>query len=368
MCLCRRQVREQRAGCCWVALRAKMARACWCGSSVPSLVSALTCARVRGGQKGECPPPPTQENSHTLPLPRRRGVAGPPTGAGGTAPLQRHSTRPLCAPLLPGGGPLAHLPPHAPVTLAHARTPRPQAQAQRYQDQSRLLYAGLRAQFNSSTYSDIIVVAPSGARVFCHQVVLAACSKKFAAVLDAGGWAGRAGCMCVGGGGQWNLCWWAAAGGRRPCVRSVAPVDRHHHHPAPDDDLTCAARALAPPHPHGLPACLPARPRNPWLLLDFGGTRQSVRHRRLRTTTTPRGCGCGCCVCWPAAGEAAGKELPIQGVDSSALEAVLGFFYSGECVLSPTTAVPMLDVCLKLEVGCVWGGGPGAGAYRTRGV
>ncbi|PNG99462.1 hypothetical protein TSOC_014758, partial [Tetrabaena socialis] len=49
-------------------------------------------------------------------------------------------------------------------------------------------------------------------------------------------------------------------------------------------------------------------------------------------------------------GGATGKELPVQGVDSAALETVLGYFYRGECLLSPATAVPIYDVCLKLEV------------------
>ncbi|KXZ41683.1 hypothetical protein GPECTOR_322g32 [Gonium pectorale] len=56
-----------------------------------------------------------------------------------------------------------------------------------------------------------------------------------------------------------------------------------------------------------------------------------------------------------AQGDATGKELPIQGVDSEALESVVRFFYCGECLLSTATVVPIHDVCLKLEV-------PGLGA------
>ncbi|GIL92605.1 hypothetical protein Vretifemale_20120 [Volvox reticuliferus] len=51
-----------------------------------------------------------------------------------------------------------------------------------------------------------------------------------------------------------------------------------------------------------------------------------------------------------ANGDATGKELPIQGVDSVALESVIGFFYSGECLLTPATVIPIYDVCLKLEI------------------
>ncbi len=50
------------------------------------------------------------------------------------------------------------------------------------------------------------------------------------------------------------------------------------------------------------------------------------------------------------AGDATGKELPIQGVDSNALETVIGFFYRGEVLLTVNTVVPVYDVCLKLEV------------------
>ncbi|GLI61733.1 hypothetical protein VaNZ11_004159 [Volvox africanus] len=51
-----------------------------------------------------------------------------------------------------------------------------------------------------------------------------------------------------------------------------------------------------------------------------------------------------------ANGDATGKELPIQGVDSVALESVVSFFYSGECLLTPATVIPIYDVCLKLGV------------------
>ncbi|KAG2447068.1 hypothetical protein HYH02_007819 [Chlamydomonas schloesseri] len=104
-----------------------------------------------------------------------------------------------------------------------------------YRDTSaRGLYAGLAPHFNDRRLSDICILRPDGKTVYAHQVVLAACSRKFSSV--------------------------------------------------------------------------------------FGQ------------------------------GEATGKELPIQGVDSAALELVISSFYHGECRLTPTTVVPVYDVCLKLEV------------------
>jgi hypothetical protein len=49
-------------------------------------------------------------------------------------------------------------------------------------------------------------------------------------------------------------------------------------------------------------------------------------------------------------GDFAGQELPVQGVDSEALEAVIRFFYTGECPITVSTAVPLLDAAIKLEV------------------
>ncbi|PNW88053.1 hypothetical protein CHLRE_01g012200v5 [Chlamydomonas reinhardtii] len=109
------------------------------------------------------------------------------------------------------------------------------AQAFVYRDASaRGMYAGLAPHFNDRRLSDIVILRPDGRSIYAHQVVLAACSRKFSNV--------------------------------------------------------------------------------------FGH------------------------------GEATGKELPIQGVDSEALELVLSSFYRGECKLTPTTVVPIYDVCLKLEV------------------
>ncbi|GAX84352.1 hypothetical protein CEUSTIGMA_g11774.t1 [Chlamydomonas eustigma] len=49
-------------------------------------------------------------------------------------------------------------------------------------------------------------------------------------------------------------------------------------------------------------------------------------------------------------GDFAGQELPVQGVDSEALETVIRFFYTGECPITVSTAVPLLDAAIKLEV------------------
>ncbi|GIL59960.1 hypothetical protein Vafri_14603 [Volvox africanus] len=107
-------------------------------------------------------------------------------------------------------------------------------QAHVYRDASRGIYSGLQAFLNDPRLSDIILVRPDGLQIHVHQVILAACSRRFAVVL--------------------------------------------------------------------------------------------------------------------ANGDATGKELPIQGVDSLALESVVSFFYCGECLLTPATVVPIYDVCLKLEV------------------
>lgn len=45
-----------------------------------------------------------------------------------------------------------------------------------------------------------------------------------------------------------------------------------------------------------------------------------------------------------------GEELPVWGVDSDALEAIIQFFYSGECVLRFPGAVAVLDAATRLDV------------------
>jgi hypothetical protein len=54
-------------------------------------------------------------------------------------------------------------------------------------------------------------------------------------------------------------------------------------------------------------------------------------------------------VCW-FAGNLAGEELPVWGVDSDALEAIIQFFYSGECSLAFPGAIAVLDAATRLDV------------------
>lgn len=45
-----------------------------------------------------------------------------------------------------------------------------------------------------------------------------------------------------------------------------------------------------------------------------------------------------------------GEELPVWGVDSDALEHLIQFFYSGECRIISSSAVPVYDAAQRLEV------------------
>lgn len=45
-----------------------------------------------------------------------------------------------------------------------------------------------------------------------------------------------------------------------------------------------------------------------------------------------------------------GEELPVWGVDSDALEAIIRFFYTGECLLKFPEAVGVLDAAIRLDV------------------
>lgn len=49
-------------------------------------------------------------------------------------------------------------------------------------------------------------------------------------------------------------------------------------------------------------------------------------------------------------GTLTGEELPVWGVDSDALHAVLRFFYTGEATLTFATAAPLCDAAQRLEV------------------
>lgn len=45
---------------------------------------------------------------------------------------------------------------------------------------------GLSRFYNSRTFSDLTIITPDGHKVLVHQVVLAACSKRFSDVLESG--------------------------------------------------------------------------------------------------------------------------------------------------------------------------------------
>jgi hypothetical protein len=54
-----------------------------------------------------------------------------------------------------------------------------------------------------------------------------------------------------------------------------------------------------------------------------------------------------------AGGPRPGEELPVTGVDSSALEDVIRFFYEGRLTLTPANAAPVLDAAARLRVASV---------------
>lgn len=49
-------------------------------------------------------------------------------------------------------------------------------------------------------------------------------------------------------------------------------------------------------------------------------------------------------------GNLQGEELPVWGVDSDSLEAIIRFFYSGECLLRFPAAIGVLDAAIRLDV------------------
>ena len=49
-------------------------------------------------------------------------------------------------------------------------------------------------------------------------------------------------------------------------------------------------------------------------------------------------------------GSFTGQKLPVQGVDSEALDTLIEAFYTGECPLSLGSAVAVFDAAVKLEV------------------
>ena len=51
-----------------------------------------------------------------------------------------------------------------------------------------------------------------------------------------------------------------------------------------------------------------------------------------------------------SSGNLQGEELPVRGVDALGLDAVLRFFYSGECTLDYNNVVPIHDAAHRLDV------------------
>lgn len=49
-------------------------------------------------------------------------------------------------------------------------------------------------------------------------------------------------------------------------------------------------------------------------------------------------------------GNLANEELPVWGVDSDALQAIIEFFYSGQCNLTFPSAVAVMDAANRLDV------------------
>ena len=60
------------------------------------------------------------------------------------------------------------------------------APAAMFKDISSLLQPALATYLASGHFSDLTLVAPSGKRLLCHQVVLSAVSKRFARILEQG--------------------------------------------------------------------------------------------------------------------------------------------------------------------------------------
>ena len=55
------------------------------------------------------------------------------------------------------------------------------------------------------------------------------------------------------------------------------------------------------------------------------------------------------------AADLTGKLLPVQGVDSDALEAIIRSFYTGNCPVSASSVCAVFDAASKLEVAAVEG-------------
>lgn len=138
-----------------------------------------------------------------------------------------------------------------------------------YTDKSTALHGSLRRYFNNPTFSDITVVAPDGLKLAVHQLVLSACSARFASMLEQGAQPR----LCAH-----TACW-----------------------------LHCCAQCTQHVPP-------PAQLRRAQPTLAKGHAFPQLHHPSLRRL----------------AGGLAGEDLPVWGVGSEALEAILRFFYTGQ--------------------------------------
>ncbi|MEW5299088.1 MAG: hypothetical protein WDW36_002137 [Sanguina aurantia] len=55
-----------------------------------------------------------------------------------------------------------------------------------YHDNTDILFSGVQRYFDNLLFSDVTVVTPSGRKLHCHRLVLASCSRRFAAILEQG--------------------------------------------------------------------------------------------------------------------------------------------------------------------------------------
>lgn len=55
-----------------------------------------------------------------------------------------------------------------------------------FREDSPAVLLGLQRFYNNQRFSDLTVLAPDGSKIFVHQIVLAACSKRLSDVLEQG--------------------------------------------------------------------------------------------------------------------------------------------------------------------------------------
>lgn len=55
-----------------------------------------------------------------------------------------------------------------------------------HRDRSTVLHPTLGRYYNQALFSDLTVVGPDGNKIYCHQIILATGSKRFAEILEQG--------------------------------------------------------------------------------------------------------------------------------------------------------------------------------------